>query len=155
MSNNIRHPMVLIADDDPDDQLMIREAFEERCSDCELRFVCNGVELMAYLRKKPDQSQPAGHCPLPDLLLLDLNMPLMDGRQSLIEIRSDPAFNRLPTVILTTSSNDDDKSFCLAEGANDYIVKPSRYIELLNIVASLQAYWTYPDQTPAEHNNNG
>lgn len=66
MSTDIRHPMVLIADDDPDDQLMIREAFEERCSDCELRFVCNGVELMAYLRRKPDQNQPSRHsrCPI-------------------------------------------------------------------------------------------
>ncbi len=154
MSTDIRHPMVLIADDDPDDQLMIREAFEERCSDCELRFVCNGVELMAYLRRKPDQNQPSRHSPLPDLLLLDLNMPLKDGRQSLLEIRADPALNQLPTVILTTSSNDDDKSFCLAQGANDYIVKPARYIELLNIVASLQAYWNQPDQIPSEHHNN-
>ncbi|WP_336367639.1 response regulator [Marinobacter sp. C2H3] len=131
-----KHPMILIADDDPDDQVMIQEAFAERCDTCHLCFVANGVELMATLRRLM-----AGAAPLPDLLLMDLNMPLKDGRQSLVEIRATPELKGLRTVILTTSRDDDDIRFCRAQGADDYIVKPARYSELLNIVNALGAYW--------------
>lgn len=155
MDIEMRHPVILIADDDPDDQLLIREAFAERCAHCQLCFVANGVELMDYLRGDASESEPATDCPRPDLLLLDLNMPLKDGRQSLLEIRADPALRRLPTVILTTSKNDEDKAFCLAQGANDYIVKPSRYTELLTIVTSLKIYWnTSATQQPDRNDND-
>lgn len=152
MANIGTKPLVLIADDDPDDQLMIREAFTEQCDECQLRFVSNGVELMAWLKGLGAESLPAG-CPLPDLLLLDLNMPLKDGRQSLVEIRSDPLLKELPTVVLTTSRNDEDKSYCLSHGANEFIVKPSRYTELLHIVESLKPYWSgrKPNQPESDH----
>lgn len=154
MDTDIRNPVILIADDDPDDQLMIREAFAERCAHCQLYFVANGVELMDYLRTSSSASEPATDCPRPDLLLLDLNMPLKDGRQSLLEIRADPALRTLPTVVLTTSRNDEDRAFCLAQGANGYIVKPSRYTELLSIVTSLETYWnTSATQQPDSDNN--
>lgn len=153
MDTDIRNPVILIADDDPDDQLMIREAFAERCAHCQLCFVENGVELMDYL--KADYAA-AGQtpCPLPDLLLLDLNMPLKDGRQSLLEIRADPALKTLPTVVLTTSRNDEDKAFCLAQGANGYIVKPSRYTELLTIVESLKPHWNTRATQPPDSDNH-
>lgn len=147
MFKDAHPPLVLIADDDPDDQLMIREAFEERCQRCQLCFVSNGVELMAALKGETAGMLP-DDCPLPDLILLDLNMPLKDGRQALVEIRSDPSLSQLPTVILTTSRNDEDVSFCEAQGANDYIVKPTRYTELLNIVESLSRYWEDDDREP-------
>lgn len=156
MDIEMRHPVILIADDDPDDQLMIREAFAERCPHCRLCFVNNGVELMDYLRGgAPASRQTTTNCPLPDLLLLDLNMPLKDGRQALLEIRADPALRTLPTVVLTTSRNDEDKAFCLAQGANDYIVKPARYTELLAIVTSLKPYWnTSATQQPDSNDND-
>lgn len=149
MNTNKRKPVVLIADDDPEDQLMIREAFEQRCVNCHLRFVSDGVELMAYMQRKAAPCRQANGCPLPDLLLLDLNMPLKDGRQALLEIRSDPALEGLPIVVLTTSKNDEDKDFCLAQGAKDYIVKPIRYSELLDIVDTLQVYWSEQEMNPA------
>jgi len=150
MADTLKTPLVLIADDDADDQLMIREAFAEQCNECQLCFVSNGVELMTWL--KDQESMPPG-CPLPDLLLLDLNMPLKDGRQSLVEIRSDPVLKALPTVVLTTSRNDEDKHYCLSHGADDYIVKPSRYTELLHIVESLKTYWNdrNPKQPETDH----
>ncbi len=154
MNTNKRTPIILIADDDPDDQLMIREAFEQRCGDCRLCFVSDGFELLAYLRQEAALSRQAKGCRLPDLLLLDLNMPLKDGRQALLEIRSDPALGRLPIVVLTTSKNSEDKDFCLAQGAKDYIVKPTRYSELLDIVDALQAHWSERELTTPDTNHD-
>lgn len=128
---------ILIAEDDPDDQLMLQDAFSEAAPHCQLHFVSNGVELMHYLARA--EQNPGTH--LPDLLLLDLNMPLKDGRQALQELRANPTFTPLPVVILTTSNSDEDRSACIAGGANGYLVKPPSYKELLNIVASLQHYW--------------
>lgn len=147
MDTKNRIPLILIADDDPDDQLLIREAFEERCKNCQLCFVSNGVELMTLLRGDAAQALPKGS-PVPDLILLDLNMPLKDGRQALTEIRSDPALSQLPTVILTTSKNEDDVNFCQSRGANDYIVKPNSYSDLLAIVESLKPYWENKNREP-------
>jgi CheY-like chemotaxis protein len=149
MDTNKRKPVVLIADDDPDDQLMIREAFEQRCVNCHLHFVSDGVELLAYLKQEAAPPRQAKGYPLPDLLLLDLNMPLKDGRQALLDIRSDPALKGLSIVVLTTSKNNEDKDFCLAQGAKDYIVKPTRYSELLDIVDALQTYWNDQEINPA------
>lgn len=156
MTNEKSIPLILIADDDPDDQMMIRDAFEERCKQCQVCFVSNGVELMAALKRGKNEVWPDG-CPIPDLVLLDLNMPLKDGRQALVEIRSTPGLKELPTVILTTSRNDDDISFCSAHGADDYIVKPTRYTELLNIVESLKDYWDHDNRettTPDSANHD-
>jgi len=76
------------------------------------------------------------------MLLLDLNMPLKDGRESLIELRNNALFKQIPTVVMTTSESDEDKQFCLANGANDYLVKPSSYTKLLDAVESLQPYFS-------------
>lgn len=134
---NTLRASILIAEDDPDDQLMLQDAFCEAGPNCELHFVGNGVELLNYLAGA-EQDQDSL---LPDLLLLDLNMPLKDGRQALKELRANPAFTTLPVVVLTTSSSEEDKSACMADGANGYLVKPPSYTELLNIVTSLQHYW--------------
>ena len=156
MTEQKRRPLIIIADDDPDDQLLIREAFAERCRHCELDFVANGLELMAIL-KAQNGAQPGPQSrSLPDLILLDLNMPLKDGRQALTEIRSDPELRQLPTVVLTTSKNDDDLLFCQTQGANDYIVKPNSFSQLLTIVESLKPYWedTNPEPTPENEHND-
>lgn len=130
-------PTILVAEDDPDDQILLRDAFEERLADCKLCFVSNGVELMDRLKHRTSKADPV----LPDLLLMDLNMPLKDGRQSLREIRANPGLRDLPTVVMTTSKSDEDRSYCLSHGADAYIVKPASYTDLLDIVDSLKAYW--------------
>lgn len=133
-------PTVLVADDDPDDRLMIREAFEECVIGCRLCFVKDGVELMEHLRTTCDPTD-ASSTPFPNLILLDLNMPLKDGRQTLKEIKSSPDFRAIPTVILTTSRNEDDIAACYDQGANSYIVKPASYSDLLGIADTLRQYW--------------
>lgn len=126
------NPVVLVADDDPDDRQLIQEAFTDRRPDCRLYFVHNGAELMAFLSDKNP----------PDLVLLDLNMPLMDGREALVEIRGNPRFQTMSIVVMTTSGSDEDKGFCLENGANFFIVKPPRYTELLELIEALAPYFT-------------
>lgn len=135
-------PVILIADDDPDDRMMIQEAFEERCPYCRLYFAQDGEELMKFLYGERQGTDQSGTGLIPDLLLLDLNMPLKDGRESLVEIRAHPLSAAMPTVVMTTSESDEDRLFCQQNGANSYIVKPSRYMELLDVVESLKPYFT-------------
>lgn len=135
-------PIILIAEDDPDDRLMMREAFAERCHDCRICFAHDGVQLMRVLN---GEEQLSGDLDVslvcPDLILLDLNMPLKDGREALQEIKSDPRLRTIPTIVMTTSGNEDDVRYCYQTGANSYIVKPSSYSGLLDIVSSLTRYW--------------
>ncbi|MBC7183921.1 MAG: response regulator, partial [Marinobacter sp.] len=95
-------PRILIAEDDPDDRLLLSEAFAERFADSELTFVQNGEELLATLAGG-DRSRP-------DLILLDLNMPLKDGRATLHELKTDPLLQQIPAIILTTSMAEEDIS---------------------------------------------
>ena len=134
-------PLILIADDDPDDRMMIQEAFEERCPVCRLDFVQDGEELMAFLGDGSLEGRNAGANSLPDMLLLDLNMPLKDGRESLLDIRKYPVYAVMPIVVMTTSDSDDGRQFCLDNGADDYLVKPASYTEFLDAIQSLQRYF--------------
>lgn len=143
MSDQKPPPIILIAEDDPDDRLMMKEAFAERCRDCRLCFAHDGVHLMHILNgDDPLPDKPAVSCIFPDLILLDLNMPLKDGREALQEIKSNPGLRTIPTIVMTTSGNDDDVRHCYDAGANSYIVKPSSYSGLLDVVSSLTSYWT-------------
>lgn len=135
--------LVVVADDDPDDCLMIREAFEDQCANCTLCFVHDGEELMDFLHGQHPESG-AHACTIPALVLLDLNMPLKDGRQSLQEIKADPRLKTVPTVIMTTSSAQEDMDFCRDRGADSYFIKPRKYSELLDVVESLRKQWITP-----------
>ncbi|NMT62943.1 response regulator [Marinobacter orientalis] len=156
MTDSKLSPIILIAEDDPDDRLMMKEAFAERCHDCRICFAHDGVQLMRILNGEealPDELDAPSGCP--DLILLDLNMPLKDGREALREIKSDPGLQTIPTVVMTTSGNEDDIRHCYAAGANSYIVKPSSYSGLLDVVSSLTNYWkcTVTLPTRPEHHD--
>lgn len=133
-------PIVLIADDDADDLLLITEAFSERCSECRIRFAQDGVQLMHML----DSEEP-------DLILLDLNMPLMDGRKALQKIKGSPRLRKIPTIVMTTSDDEEDIRFCYDAGVNSYIVKPPSYSDLLDIVTILKSYWMSTVVLPKRH----
>src|SRR5687768_4352347 len=114
---------ILMADDDADDRLMTKEAFDESRLINDLRFVEDGVELMDYLKRQGKYSDPASS-PRPGLILLDLNMPKKDGREALAEIKADPNLKNIRVVILTTSKAEEDifRSYNLS--AASYITKP-------------------------------
>jgi two-component system, response regulator len=131
---------IIVAEDDPDDCLLIRQAFEEGPFADGLEFTRDGEELMARLRNQ-DMFEDRAKYPPPGLLLLDLNMPRKDGREALAEIKADPALRALPVVVLTTSHEDEDVLRSYRLGANSYITKPDTFPELVRAVESLGTYW--------------
>lgn len=131
---------VLVADDDPDDQLLIGDAFSEVRPGARIDFVSDGVELLEYMRRE-DRYATMVDDPLPRLVLLDLNMPLKDGREALFEIKSDPAFWRTPIIIFSTSTASIDIRRAYQLGANSFITKPSSFDRLVEIVRGIDRYW--------------
>lgn len=144
---------ILIADDDQDDCLMTREAFRECRIHNPLHFVHDGEELMNYLKRRPPYEDPARY-PLPGLILLDLNMPRMDGREALLAIKSDSLLRSIPVVILSTSSADEDIRRSYAIGVNSFITKPISFSSLLEVVQNLGRYWLEIVELPMDGTRN-
>ncbi len=132
--------VILMADDDPDDQLLTRDALEESELGGDLRFVGNGEELLDYLLQRGKFEQPA-KAPRPGLILLDLTMPQKDGREALREIKGNPDLRRIPVVVLTTSKADTDIGMLYDLGANSFITKPFQFEALVNVMKMLGRYW--------------
>ncbi len=131
---------VLLADDDPDDRQLIREAFVENRLPNELHYVEDGEELMDYLHRR-GRYQNSHDAPLPGLILLDLNMPRKDGREALREIKADPDLRWIPTVVLTTSKAEADVLRSYDMGANSYMVKPDSFKSLMELIRVFSQYW--------------
>ncbi len=149
MINNTRSIVILIAEDDPDDQLLEREALEENRLINEVYFVNDGEELLDYLYHRGQFSDPVT-APRPDLILLDLNMPKIDGRQALAVIKEDSELRRIPVVVLTTSKAEEDILRSYNLGVNSFIVKPVTFESLVQLIRVLTQYWfsivRLPDQ---------
>jgi CheY-like chemotaxis protein len=141
-----------MADDDADDRLMAKEAFEESRLANDLRFVEDGVELLDYLKRRGKYEDPASS-PRPGLILLDLNMPKKDGREALAEIKADPKLRKIPICVLTTSSAEEDifKSYDL--GANSFITKPVTFAGLVEALQAWSRYWFEIVELPLEDGN--
>jgi len=146
--------LVLVAEDDPDDCLLVREAWEENRLVSVLRFVSDGEELTDYLRRSGRYALPAP-APRPDLILLDLNMPRKDGREALKEIKSDPALRQIPVVVLTTSQSEEDVSRSYDLGVNSFIVKPAAFDKIVELVRELNTYWFETVELAREKENGG
>jgi len=142
---------ILMADDDADDRLMTKEAFEESRLRNDLRFVEDGVELLDYLKRRGKYKDPASS-PRPGLILLDLNMPKMDGREALKEIKADPVLKNIRIVVLTTSKAEEDiyKTYDLS--AASYITKPVTFAGMAEVVRVLGKYWLEIVELPGEGN---
>jgi CheY-like chemotaxis protein len=132
--------MILMAEDDADDRLLVKEALEESRVLNELRFVQDGEELLAYLRQRGPYADPATS-PRPGLVLLDLNMPRKDGREALREIKADPDLRRIPIVVMTTSKAEEDIFRSYDSGASSYITKPVTFERLVELMKTLGRYW--------------
>jgi len=140
MNRNGRGIVILCAEDDDDDRLLIREAWEEGRLANELRFVNDGEELMEYLQHRGAWSDP-GSAPRPGLILLDLNMPRKDGREALQEIREDPDLRRIPVVVLTTSKAEEDILRSYDLGVNSFITKPVTFDSMVETLQTVGRYW--------------
>ncbi len=132
--------IILMADDDEDDVILVQDAFERSKLLNDLRIVADGLELLDYLRHQGKYSDPASS-PRPDLILLDLNMPKMDGRQALKEIRQDPNLKSIPVIVLTTSQAEEDVLLTYSSGANSYITKPVTFESMCDIIRKFGEYW--------------
>ena len=140
MSTHSQPITILMAEDDPDDRLLVREAFHESRVANGLVFVEDGVELMDYLREQGRYAN-LPRLPRPDLILLDLNMPRKDGREALEEIKADPSLRCIPVVILTTSKAEEDILRSYDTGASGYITKPVTFESLVETMKVLGEYW--------------
>jgi two-component system response regulator len=147
-----KHPKpvtILMADDDADDRLMAKEAFDESRLANDLRFVEDGAELMDYLYRRGQYADPASS-PRPGLILLDLNMPKKDGRECLKEIKADPRLKNIRVVILTTSKAEEDIFRTYDLSAASYITKPVTFEGLVDVVRTLGKYWLEIVELPGE-----
>jgi len=128
---------ILLVDDNEDDVFLTREAFSAANFLVNLHHVDNGEKCMAFLRKKP----PYADAPTPDVILLDLNMPIMDGREVLAAIIKDEALKHLAVVILTTSSAEADILEMYRLRCSSYIIKPVGFKNFVEVVRKLGNYW--------------
>jgi CheY-like chemotaxis protein len=130
-------PIILIAEDDLGDRVLLQQAFVATGFKADLRFAADGEEFLAYVRQSP----PWEGAERPDLILLDLNMPRMDGREVLREIKSAPEVRAVPVVVLTSSRSEKDVAEAYDRGANTYIPKPDSVQELTAIIQTLCEFW--------------
>jgi CheY-like chemotaxis protein len=149
MSPTARRLTVLLVDDDPGDVLMIEEALESVRTPRDVYVVNDGEQALSFLR----QTGSFATAPRPDVILLDLNMPRMDGREVLAVVKTDPVLNTIPIVVFTTSKAPDDILKSYALHANAYVTKPLNLDELTEVVVKIDDFFTHiaalPPQLPA------
>lgn len=147
MNQNNRPFFILMADDDPDDRLLTQEALREiRLDNC-LEFVEDGEQLMAYLQQKGEDN---GAVRRPDLILLDLNMPRKDGREVIEELKANPKLRQIPVVVFTTSKAEEDIVRSYALGVNSFIVKPTSFEGLVEVMQTVNRYWAETVRLPTD-----
>jgi CheY-like chemotaxis protein len=137
---------VLLVEDNPGDVRLTREALKEGKLLNNVAVVGDGVEALSYLRR---QGKYAGAVS-PDLILLDLNLPKKDGREVLAEIKADPELRRIPVVVLTTSSAEEDILRTYDLHANCYITKPVDLEQFMRVVKSIEDFWVTVVRLPRE-----
>lgn len=135
---------VLLVEDDPGDVLMTREAFEENKVANRLTVVADGESAMAYLRKEGEHAD----APTPDLVLLDLNLPRMDGREVLAAMKSDADLRRIPVVVLTTSEAEEDVLRSYSLHANAYVTKPVDFQRFIDVVRQIDDFFVQVVRLP-------
>lgn len=141
-----------MADDDEDDRLLTQDALAESRVLNELHFVEDGVELLEYLERR-GKFEDKAVSPRPGLILLDLNMPRMDGREALEAIKSNPNLKGIPVVILTTSKQEEDMVKGYNLGAASYITKPVTFDGLVELMKTLGKYWVEFVELPTTFND--
>ena len=126
-------PMILFLDDDEEDHFIMLQYYKELGKNQHVKFIRNGQEAIDFLEGISDDG-------LPRLIVLDLNMPILNGTQTLLQMKRIKRLSRIPVVILSTSENENERRKCLSFGAEEYLVKPSTYQEGLNLIEKFTAY---------------
>lgn len=132
---------ILVCDDDEDDRMLTQQALEDAHVSNDLRFVQDGEQLLDYLYQRGQYAGENGTAPRPGLILLDLNMPKMDGREALKIIKEDKTLHDIPIVVLSTSSLDQDIVRSYQLGVNSFITKPVTFPGLVDAMNVLGRYW--------------
>lgn len=135
---------ILLAEDNPGDVRLTREALRDASISHHLHVVPDGVEMIAFLRHQA----PYTTTPRPDLILLDLNMPRMDGRRVLAMVKNDVQLRRIPVVILSSSQNDTDILAAYELQANCYITKPTDFEQFISVVKEIEEFWAVTAELP-------
>lgn len=135
-----RRITILMADDDPDDRMLAKDALDEVRLANDVFFVHDGVELLDFLKRRGKYEDPVAS-PRPGVILLDLKMPKKDGFEALEEIKEDPELRSIPVVILTTSRADEDVVRGYDLGVSGYITKPVTFDGLVEVMKALERYW--------------
>lgn len=134
---NRKRAYVLLVEDSKPDQVIIKRTFEDGEIACDIHLCDNGEQALAHLNEcklNPEQA-------FPDLILMDINMPVMDGREALKRIRSDEELKHIPIIMLTTSSREKDVLDSYANGVNAFITKPLNPTDFISVVQKLEYFW--------------
>lgn len=132
--------ILLLVEDDPGDQELTRRALEDGEIPHDLHVVDDGEEALDYLFCRGRYARP-DDCPVPDLILLDLNLPKVTGKQVLEQIQNDDKLRHIPVVVLTTSQQEKDIQQCYDSGASSYIVKPVGIDDFIRMIHCIDEYW--------------
>jgi CheY-like chemotaxis protein len=138
---------VLLVEDDPGDELMTREAFEENKVRNNLHVARDGEEALDFLNRRGEYAD----APRPDLVLLDLNLPKFDGRQVLAEIKADENLRTIPVVVLTTSGAEEDILRSYELHANAYVTKPVDFSSFIQVVRQIDDFFVSVVRLPTRH----
>lgn len=134
------HALILVVDDDANDSQMTLAALSRPESAATMCAVCDGAEALDFLYRRGEfENREPGN---PEVVLLDLNMPRIDGWGVLRQVKSDPALKSIPVVVFTSSARDRDVTLCYELGANAVVVKPMAFDEFTQTVRDIQAFWT-------------
>ena len=142
--------VILLADDDEEDRMLACDALAESRLSNEINCVTDGEDLMDYLHRRGKYAPPAA-APRPGLILLDLNMPKMDGREALREIKANPELRQISVVVLTTSKAEEDIYSSYDSGASSFISKPVTFEGLVEVMKGLGRYWFEIVDLPRQH----
>lgn len=141
-------PRVIWAEDDPVDRILLERAILKSGADLEPTFVDDGQEMLDLLNGQ-GRFQGQGMAANVDLLVLDLNMPGMDGRNLLARLQSNEDFRHIPSIVMTTSQARSDVLSCYDLGANSYITKPRSFDDLVRVIRNMDCYWSTTCVLPA------
>ena len=132
--------IILVVEDDLGDQILIQESLQANSNSKLVRLVSDGEEALEYLRRSNRYASPA-EAPRPDLILLDLNMPRLGGKEVLARVKADPVLRSIPTVAFTTSCREEDVASCYSMGANSFVQKPTDFDQFQTVIRSVEHYW--------------